>query len=56
MFKVNKKDTRTTNFEHILHFALVFLLVTLRRYITAGTKVRVEIIYLSPSDVIRLVT
>ena len=38
MFKVNSKDTRTTpsrssifivNFEHISHFVLVFLLLTL---------------------------
>ena len=40
MFKVNKKDTRTVwthsgsciiNFEHILHLALVFSLLTLGR-------------------------
>ena len=34
MFKANNKDTRATrfivNFEHILHLALVFLLLTLK--------------------------
>ena len=33
MFKVNNKDTRTTP-----HLVLVFLLLTLSRYIPAGRK------------------
>ena len=50
MFKVNKKDTRTTpmayeqlwqlsnygNFEYISHLVLVFLLITLSRSMSAG--------------------
>ena len=39
MFKVNKKDVKTTsivNFEHILHIALVFLLLNLNKQIPAG--------------------
>ena len=41
MFKVNKKDIRTTsltfvNFEHISHFALVFLLLSLSRQMSTG--------------------
>ena len=46
MFKVNIKDTRTTlwcrsgvfivNFEHFLHLALVFLLLTLNMELLAG--------------------
>ena len=47
MFKVSNKDTtRTTpssgvfivNFEHISHFVLVFLLLTLSRKMSAGKK------------------
>ena len=45
--KVNNKDTRTTSFdvffavfEQILHFVLVFLLVTLSRQMSNGKKVR----------------
>ena len=47
MLKVNNEDTRTTpgvnfehifivNFEHISHFALVFLLLTLNMYLLTG--------------------
>ena len=47
MFKVNNEGTRTTplskvfiaNFEHISHFVLVFLLLTLSRYMPAGVQV-----------------
>ena len=50
MFKVNKKDTRTTlwrhsgvfinNFEHISHLLLAFLLLNLSRKIPTGCKER----------------
>ena len=48
MFKINNNDTRTksiawrctgvfiVNFEHIAHLVLLFLLLTLRRYISAA--------------------
>ena len=45
MFKVNNEDTRTrsmtfcvflVNFEYISRLVMVFLLLTLRRYIAAG--------------------
>ena len=40
MFKVNNKDTSSVifivNFEHILHFALVFLLLTLNMQLPPG--------------------
>ena len=48
MFRVNNKDIRTTprrcsgvfivNFEHSSHLVLVFLFLTLSRYISAGYK------------------
>ena len=42
MFKVKNKDTRTTplvNFKHILHLALVFLLLNLNMQLPAGFSV-----------------
>ena len=36
MFKVNNKDTRTVNFEHISHLVLVFLLLTLNMQMPAA--------------------
>ena len=37
MFKVNNKDTITTsNFEHISHIVLMFLLLTVNMYLSVG--------------------
>ena len=45
MFKINNKDTRATlNFEYTSHMILVFLLLTLNRWMPAGLRVMVLII------------
>ena len=44
MFKVNNKDTRTTsgtsivNFEHILHFILLLILLNLNKLMLYGPE------------------
>ena len=44
MFKVNNKDSRTSNFEHISHIAVVFLLLTLDMSLPAGLRNQINVL------------